>query len=447
MGTSNSAARLRDLELSNLLIVPLDYCGDWYRYHHLIEQWLRTELLTNDPDLVTELHRRAARWFVEAGDPESAFDHAIAATDAAMATDVAERYWHTLLATGRHVTLQTWLERLAGNVEDSARLSLARAQLARNTGESVDVAKRWLRRAGELADPADDEVMVSLHTNLMVHERMVGDLGAAEAHGRLALAASDDTTAPEVRALLGATLGQLGAFDESIDHLTQSLATVDSESDPLTEIFALSHLSLPLYESGQRRRAGEVARSALDRAAGTNFERSPILASARVVLGMLCLDDLDHDGAKGHLDWALTAARSVGSDTAQLHALLAAARHAGMNKHSMEARRLVGDARALTERMPDPGRLASLVDVAEQHSLGGSTSPIRSVNPALVEDLTDRELSVLRMFASQLSLRDVGTELSMSYNTAKGHTKVIYRKLGVHSRRDAVEVATKLGLL
>ncbi|MFC7494132.1 MULTISPECIES: LuxR C-terminal-related transcriptional regulator [unclassified Nocardioides] len=66
-----------------------------------------------------------------------------------------------------------------------------------------------------------------------------------------------------------------------------------------------------------------------------------------------------------------------------------------------------------------------------------------SVEPAieLVEELTDRELEVLRMLASRLTLREIADELFISINTLKFHLKVIYRKLGCSSRAEAAEVA------
>lgn len=447
-GMTNSGLRLRDLGHSNLLVVPLDNTGEWYRYHHLIESWLHNELVVTEPDLVPELHRRAAGWFNSTGDPEPAYDHAIAASDWLLAVDVAEQHWHQLLATGRHVTLRNWLDELAPITEDSPRLCLAQAQLARNTGQPPEIAVAWLRRAERLVDPADADVSVQLHTNLMVHERMVGDLGAAERHGRQALALTTDYgLVPEVRALLGATLAQQGSFAEAIEHLNAALATVDRQADPLTEVFALSHLTLPLYESGQHRKAEATAELAIERAAGTNFDSTPILATAQLVLGLLCLDQGDKDGAHRHLASALASAQTAGSDTARLHALLGLARHAALTKHSVEAKRLLAEARAAVNNMPDPGRLASLIDTAERNNLNRSLPLHRSSAPQLIEDLTDRELSVLQLLPSDLSLRDVSNELNMSYNTVKGHAKAIYRKLDAHSRTEAVTQATDFGLL
>ena len=52
--------------------------------------------------------------------------------------------------------------------------------------------------------------------------------------------------------------------------------------------------------------------------------------------------------------------------------------------------------------------------------------------------LTGRERDVLRALADGLGNREIGEHLGMSYNTVRTHTNEIFRKLGVHTRVDAV---------
>ena len=67
--------------------------------------------------------------------------------------------------------------------------------------------------------------------------------------------------------------------------------------------------------------------------------------------------------------------------------------------------------------------------------------------PPRVAELTERELSVLRLLPSELSQREIGDALFVSLNTVKSHARSIYRKMGVDTRDDAVDLARGLGLL
>ncbi len=76
-----SAAVLAELAGSNLLLVPLDRRGVWYRYHHLFRDMLLGELERLEPGLMTVLRRRAAAWCLDHGRPEEALEYSIAAGD------------------------------------------------------------------------------------------------------------------------------------------------------------------------------------------------------------------------------------------------------------------------------------------------------------------------------------------------------------------------------
>ena len=70
-----------------------------------------------------------------------------------------------------------------------------------------------------------------------------------------------------------------------------------------------------------------------------------------------------------------------------------------------------------------------------------------SIQQGLIEPLSERELDVLRLLGSDLDGPDIARELTVSLNTLRTHTKNIYAKLGVNSRRAAVRQAAELNLL
>ena len=69
------------------------------------------------------------------------------------------------------------------------------------------------------------------------------------------------------------------------------------------------------------------------------------------------------------------------------------------------------------------------------------------VDQGLIEPLSERELDVLRLLGTDLDGPDIARELIVSLNTVRTHTKNIYAKLGVNSRRAAVRRAQELDLL
>lgn len=66
---------------------------------------------------------------------------------------------------------------------------------------------------------------------------------------------------------------------------------------------------------------------------------------------------------------------------------------------------------------------------------------------AQVEGLTPREVEVLKLFSRGLNYREAATILGLSPHTLGDHVKVIYRKLAVHSRSEAIYEARQMGLI
>src|SRR6202048_5026427 len=69
------------LEDANAFVVSLDAQRTWFRYHHLLADFLRLELRRRFAEEIPELHRRAARWFSDHGEGVEAVRHLLAAGD------------------------------------------------------------------------------------------------------------------------------------------------------------------------------------------------------------------------------------------------------------------------------------------------------------------------------------------------------------------------------
>lgn len=144
----------------------------------------------------------------------------------------------------------------------------------------------------------------------------------------------------------------------------------------------------------------------------------------RVLLARALWSDRDRAAAMDVLGAALTAAapesyaRVVLDEGDAITPLLQAARDSGRNDY----------ARALL----DTG--------AREHEL----TPAASLGP---ESLTEREREVLRLLSTELSGPEIADAMVVSLNTMRTHTKNVYGKLGVSTRRAAIRRAQELGIL
>jgi LuxR family transcriptional regulator, maltose regulon positive regulatory protein len=82
-----------------------------------------------------------------------------------------------------------------------------------------------------------------------------------------------------------------------------------------------------------------------------------------------------------------------------------------------------------------------------ERSSGAAAVAPSPTGQGLVEPLSERELEVLRLLQGDLDGPDIANHLFVSVNTLRTHTKNIYAKLGVSSRRAAVRRGRELGLL
>jgi LuxR family transcriptional regulator, maltose regulon positive regulatory protein len=97
------------------------------------------------------------------------------------------------------------------------------------------------------------------------------------------------------------------------------------------------------------------------------------------------------------------------------------------------------EAQAVLAACPDPGALPVRLAAARRKAALGVV--------AAGDDLSDRELAVLRLLGGGHSEREIGRELFLSFNTVHSHVKSIYRKLGVSSRGEALARARAERLL
>ena len=99
---------LRNLDLGNLFVVPLDDDHRWYRYHHLFGSMLQQRLLETEAS--APLHLRASAWFEGQGMVSQALHHAVAAGDTSRAFEVVQGHGMPLYFLEDAEPVLQWLQ-------------------------------------------------------------------------------------------------------------------------------------------------------------------------------------------------------------------------------------------------------------------------------------------------------------------------------------------------
>lgn len=116
-GHTDSSKTLDWLLAGNLFLQPLDYNGNWYRYHHLFADLLRRRLNQQYAEQVSNLHLKASEWYQQAGYLDMAISHAIAGNNYKLAGSLIEQNGEKYLQRGEASTLIHWIETMPEEVQ------------------------------------------------------------------------------------------------------------------------------------------------------------------------------------------------------------------------------------------------------------------------------------------------------------------------------------------
>lgn len=104
------------LASTDILLASLDDSGNWFRYHSMFASFLQSVLEREAPHEKAELHRRAARWYIDHERPVPAISHALSGDDPQHAVVLLRKHAQALLRQGRNRLLERWFSRLPANI-------------------------------------------------------------------------------------------------------------------------------------------------------------------------------------------------------------------------------------------------------------------------------------------------------------------------------------------
>jgi LuxR family maltose regulon positive regulatory protein len=295
----------------------------------------------------------------------------------------------------RHMELSSALGESAGLPQHAYRWRVTQARLSRARGD--------LQTALELIE----EAAPLYNTDFSPPVRPVAAIAA-----RIQLASGDLTSAIDWVTQRNLTAGDDLSYLREYEHLTLARVLIAQHAtgqgaDRLTDALALLDRLLVAADHGGR--------------VGAVIEILVLQAAAHLTNG-------DEPAAIAALDEALRRAEPDGHLRLFLHAgpgvtdLLRSAATSGTVHPYVEV-------------------VLAAVDRTEAPPISRPSRP-----SGLVDELSPRELDVVRLLRSDLSGPEIAAEMIVSLNTIRTHTKNIYMKLGVNNRREAIRRADELGL-
>jgi LuxR family transcriptional regulator, maltose regulon positive regulatory protein len=444
--TTGSARKLEQLERSNLNVVPLDRTREWYRYHHLFRDALRSELTHQEPEAVAALHRRAAAWLEANGQPVAAVEHALAGDDLEYVERLIAPLVLALESTGRGATTRRWLDALGPEtIERLPALALAAGWFAALGGDTSN-AQRWLAIAERRADEGFPALgAASTASAVALLRAVMSPAGVKQMRADAEFAVESEPawspwhrTAAVARGFSHVLAGDDARGEEALADLARDTRRVE---DATTSSVALAQLALYALERGELTNAEALSREAHERSGQATLAAASafaLVARARVaqrrgdgrrlteyVAGV----QMQRPKLTAAIPWlsALTLLQLT-----RIH--IASGDTAG-------ARTILRDLNDLRRERPDLGIVAEEAEsLAEQvRTLPATIAGATTLTPA--------ELRLLPLLPTHLSFPEIGTRLFLSRHTVKTQAIAVYHKLGVSSRGEAVARARDIGLL
>jgi LuxR family maltose regulon positive regulatory protein len=449
-GERDSRAMLDRIERVNYFLIPLDPRREWYRYHHLFGELLRHELERRQPGRAAELHHRSGRWFLEAGMVSEAIGHLTAAGELHAAAELISDHWLAFTNAGQRETVARWMDHLPdGYIANDGRLCLAQARTALTVGERDEVL-RWVDLAAQAPthNPGDDAELGEEVTVVRAAAwQLLGDLRQAEQlAGRLAPLDGSSIWHSLAACLLGTSVRSFDANDKAHALFDTALRLGSSSPNFIVSMISLGRLALIAADRGDWRGCSAKVDAAFDVMRTNGLEEYWICSSAHIARGRLFRHDRRPTDAGAELERAVSLARRGAGLVEWSYALMALAELRLELGDRRAARDLVLEARELLSRAPEPGTLALRL-VGQLESALRLVVELSGARPVVTDELTAREQTVLGLLPTGLSAREIADELGISRDTVKTHTKRIYQKLGVSTRRSAVARGRELGLL
>ena len=448
-GRRDSIGLLDRLQSRNSLVESVDTRGEWYRYHPLFREMLQGELRRGSPELIPELHARAAVCFEAAGDLEAAIDHAHLAGDADGFVRLVMEGMQQVWASGRVDMVERWMDRLGHRSPQAHTPAMIAhgALIFALLGRPGD-AERWaavaelLPTTGTLSEGSSvAATMAYLRANLCREGSVAMRSDAAEALEGLSPASPYRTTMLLTEGLAALLEGDLDQADASFAHAYDVAISIET---PPVAALVLTEQFLVAVERDEWTVANSLSKRSLEivtRGPFDSYWTSALVYAAAAHAAV-------HRGALPEARQHLTKATELrplltyALPVVSVQALLELGRtYAGLIDQG-ELRAVLDQIHGILHQRPQLGTLVSATQELEERLVQITSAPTLAAST-----LTPAELRVVPLLSTRMTMAEIGEALFLSRNTVKTQGISIYRKLGVSTRSEAVDRLVELGLL
>jgi len=457
-GRNDSQQIFGKLEQANLFLIPLDYDGTWYRYHHLFAEVLRNRLRQSDQTRETVLYQRASDWCAAAGLLDEAMRYTLAANDLERATAIVEQHGIALLMSSQVALVYSWLQLIPKPLIDSRPLLALVAAWVFMAARNFDALEHLLNyvpalQATDLSEDAYGQILI-------LRACLASGRGESEqvvAYARQGLPRLHETSLGlRATALLMISYGLVLAGDwlaaEPI--LKETIAVGEAGGNLHNAVIGYCILSKLELRRGEVAKAQQILQMALHMATQPGQPPLPITGLIYIGLGVLWVNQGMYQQAAAYLQRGEALARACFELTELVHGWQAQVKLHLALAHPEQALQVVDAADEWLGQIVVPHfvrqhMLAALrtlrVSATQPPAPLARTAATASQEP--VEPLSERELEVLNLVSQGLSNSDIARKLIVTVGTVKKHLNNIFGKLHVSSRTQAIGRGRELGLL
>lgn len=442
-GTEASLSRLRRLAGANHLLIPIDALSSRFRMHALLAEFLSDELHATDPVAWRAAHAAACVLREEEGDLDAAAHHAKLAGDDQLLGALLWRHAAQALASAQAAVLRRWLVGVPDDrIARVCELALCAAWLASHEGDMVRLEHMAVVAEAQSAREGSAR---GRHVGLL--KATIGAEGLEQIESAavdfIAGAEPDDAWLTLAHFLHGVALVLRGEAERGLVELDHGCRLARA-------------LGLPVMESHCL-----AAQADVWLAAGEPARAMPMIRGARTVISQHRLEHIATaapvftTSAAGYLaEGRLVDARREAMRALRQSSLMrpVAPWYSVQGRVTLaEVFLALGDVdRALAlldeaDAFRGPATRSVVLDEAYEAARGRLAGT--GARSAGAEVLTAAEVRVVQYLPTHLSFPEIAQRLTVSPHTVKSQAMSAYRKLGAHTRGEAIRRACEIGLL